>query len=412
MSTKLRIAQFTNVYRPVVNGVVTSVSTFRDAMVEMGHQVFLFAPEARDYIDEEPLVFRYPSLDIPAQNYPLTIPLSSNIDWLIPHLKLDVLHANHPFLLGQVAARKSRKQNIPLVFTYHTRYREYSHYVPALPTAMVSEFIGAYVGRYLAKCHIVVVPSTSIRDLLAEKYNLTDGVHVIPTGLDLAKWQQKPSVDHRASLGTGPVLVSAGRLAPEKNFECLLRAFAKVAGSPSLVILGEGAHRQALENLARELGVSERLNLVGSVSPGEVLAYFKASDLFVTASVTETQGLVTLEAMASGLPVAAVRASGTSDVVIDEESGLLTDNDPNALADAISRMLGAPNLLKRMAARSLEITKNFDTRICAERMLTVYGEAIERNIAGQRLQPEQPHLTLEERWRGFLEGEDSASETP
>ncbi|CAN0336891.1 unnamed protein product, partial [Phaeothamnion confervicola] len=357
----------------------------------------------------EPLVFRYPSLDLPTQNYPLTIPLSSNIDWLIPRLKLDVLHANHPFLLGQVAARKSRKQNIPLVFTYHTRYREYSHYVPALPTAMVSEFIGAYVGGYLAKCHVVVVPSTSIKELLAEKYNLTDGVHVIPTGLDLAKWAKEPSVDHRASLGTGTVLVSAGRLAPEKNFECLLRAFALLEGSPSLVILGDGTHRGALENLARELGVFERLHLVGSVSPAEVLAYFKAADLFVTASVTETQGLVTLEAMASGLPVAAVRASGTSDVVVNGESGLLTANDPAALAAAISRMLLDRDLLGRMAARSLDVTKAFDALVCAKRMLEVYGEAIERNAAGQRLKPVQPHVTLEDRWRAFIEGEDASS---
>jgi 1,2-diacylglycerol 3-alpha-glucosyltransferase len=117
----LHIAHFTNTYFPVMSGVVRSISTFRQAQEELGHTVFIFGQEASDYADEEPFVFRYPSINIPIRNYPATIPVSNYIDWVLPKLKLDVIHAHHPALMGNAAADKCEKLNIPLVFTHHTR---------------------------------------------------------------------------------------------------------------------------------------------------------------------------------------------------------------------------------------------------------------------------------------------------
>ena len=406
MPEGLRIAHFTNVYRPAVNGVVTSVATFRDSLTALGHSVFLFAPEHRGYEDLEPLVFRYPALH--AHGYPLAIPISPPIDWLLPHLKLDVLHANHPFLLGRVAATKSRRLGIPLVFTYHTRYREYSHYVPALPTSLVEEFLDGWVGRYLAHCHMVVVPTPTIAASLKEKYGLEDGVRVVPTGLHLEKWRQPAQGDLCAQLGWSPqdpVLVSAGRLAEEKNWECLLAAFAHVlreVPTARLAILGEGNDRQALEALARQLGVDGRVHLPGLVSPQQVHAYFKAARLFCFASVTETQGLVTLEAMASGLPVAAVEASGTTDAVTHGQTGLLTPNDPEALAHAVLRLVQDEQLRLSLAERAVEAAGDYDAGRCAVRMVEVYGEATQRQRRGSHLDPVQSPVSFEDRWRRFL----------
>ena len=127
----MHIAHFTNTYRPVISGVVRSVSTFRQALVELGHNVFIFTQQASDYEDTEPFIFRYPALDLPVfHDFPSTIPLSPFVDRLLPHLKLDLIHTHHPVLLGQTAASKAEELDLPLIFTFHTRYREYSHYVP------------------------------------------------------------------------------------------------------------------------------------------------------------------------------------------------------------------------------------------------------------------------------------------
>jgi glycosyltransferase involved in cell wall biosynthesis len=281
--------------------------------------------------------------------------------------------------------------------------------VPALPTTLVEQFIDAWVGHYLSRCHVVVVPSSTIGQSLREKYGLVDGVHVIPTGLDLSKWHSPVEGDLVQEQGWSPddrILVSAGRLAEEKNWECLLAAFAQVlAAEPRarLIILGEGVHRKTLEALARQLGVEGRLQLPGIVSPDQVLRYFKAARLFCFSSLTETQGLVTLEAMASGLPVAAVRASGTQDIVLDGENGLLSGDDPAELAQAILSILGDEGRRDAMAARAVETAEAYDANRCAARMVEIYLEAGERQREGRHLQPVLPKASFEEPWRKFLE---------
>ena len=123
----MHIAYFTNFYLPVVNGVVRSVQSFRDTLSSMGHNVFVFAQED-NYEDTEPFIFRYPSLHLPLTgDIPAAIPVSPFVDQLIPKLKLDVIHTHHPVLLGQTAATKARDYNLPLVFTFHTQYQEYTH---------------------------------------------------------------------------------------------------------------------------------------------------------------------------------------------------------------------------------------------------------------------------------------------
>jgi glycosyltransferase involved in cell wall biosynthesis len=333
------------------------------------------------------------------------VPISPAIDWMLPHLKLHILHANHPFLLGQVAASKSQKHNIPLVFTFHTRYRDYTHYVPALPTSMVQDFIDAWIGDYLQKCHAVVVPSASIGRMLKADYGLQNGVFTIPTGIDVHRWQQPQTLNPFDEYPDDKILISAGRLEEEKNWECLVGAFSRVVAQETavrLVILGEGSQHLALEELARKLGVGDRLHLPGQVAGDRLPAYFQAADLFCFASVTETQGLVTLEAMASGLPVVAVRASGTDDVVLNGTTGLLTDNDPEALCQAILTLLRNDDLRAKMALASRQKASEQDARGCAVRLVEVYREAMIRQQAGQRLEPVQTHISFEERLRKLL----------
>lgn len=388
----MHIAHFTNSYYPVISGVVRSVSEFRKALTELGHNVFVFAQNAEDYEDSEPFIFRYPSINItwPA-DIPATIPISPLIDLLLPPLKLDVIHAHHPILLGQAAANKADELDLPLVFTYHTQYREYTHYVP-IPQERIQEFLQGAVENWLAdymrKCHHIVVPSESMRDTLIAEYGLEGQYSVIPTGLDIRHYQQAQGSELRKKRGWGEdqVMISVGRLAQEKNWKMLLNACAQVMKkieNTRLALIGDGPDKKDLEKLAEKLGIASRVEFIGKTPFEDIPTYLKAADLFVFASVTETQGIVTMEAIASGLPVVAVNATGTRDELDHGVQGLLTENDPDALAGAIEKALTEKGLLERFREATQDKAKSFDIFNQAKRLVSAYEQAIQDKKAGR-----------------------------
>lgn len=393
MKQRLHIAQFTNTYFPVVSGVVRSVSTFRQALSQLGHNVFIFAQQSHDYEDTEPFIFRYPALDLPLMSgFPLTIPISPFNDKLLPLLGLDVIHSHHPFLLGQTAAHKASELDLPLVFTYHTRYQEYSHYV-SLNQEFIKEAISRWLGEYMHHCHHIVVPSESIKTILSEEYGVSEQVTAIPTGIDLEPYQQADGQAVRQARGWAgdTVLISVGRLAKEKNWHMLLEAVARAIGKREhtrLVVIGDGEERQALEDHATDLNIADKVEFIGIIPFADIPGYLKAADLFCFASLTETQGLVTMEAMAAGLPVVAVDASGTRDVVEDGAQGFLTLNDPEALARAIEHMVRDKALRERCRASAWEKAQTFEMKHQAEKLVEVYHQAIADKQAGRLVSPD------------------------
>ena len=400
----MHIAHFTNTYYPVVSGVVRSVSAFRQALTDLGHNVFVFSQHASNYEDKEPFVFRYPAFELPFHNnFPVTIPVSTFVDKLLPPLKLDVIHAHHPVLLGQTAARKAEELHLPLVFTFHTRYRDYSHYI-SLNQAVVKEVIDLWLGVYMQQCQHIVVPSDSIRKLLADLYGVHERVSVIPTGIDLRPYQIETNREHfRQQKGWGDdrVMISVGRLAKEKNWHTLLDAAAAVMRTlpdTRLVILGEGEERTSLEKQAKQLGIAERVELPGAIPFADIPHHLFAADLFCFASVTETQGLVTLEAMAADLPVVAVDASGTSDVITHEVEGLLTDNNAPALGDAIIRVLQDESLREALREAAQAKAQSYDIRRQAERLTAVYRQASEDKKANRSVLVDKNKPLLKTHW--------------
>jgi glycosyltransferase involved in cell wall biosynthesis len=381
----MHIAYFTNTYLPVVSGVVRSVQSFRNALTGLGHNVFVFAQED-DYEDTEPFIFRYPSLRLPLPvDIPTALPVSAFVDQLIPKLKLDVIHTHHPFLLGQTAATKARDHNLPLVFTFHTQYHEYTHYIP-LPQEQVQEFIKDrimnWLRDYMRKCQHIIIPSESMRSILVNDYGLVDRFTVIPTGLDLAPYKEVDGASLRAEWGwpDDKVIISVGRLAEEKNWGTLLQAFAlalKEQPNLRLVLVGDGPQAQALRQLAGELEITERVMFAGRVPFDQIPAYLKAADLFSFASITETQGLATLEAMAAGLPVVAVTGPGTLDIVENGAQGFLVQNDPQDLANGIVKLLCDPGSMSEFKTAALKKSRGYDNKRLARKMLKVYEQAIQ-----------------------------------
>jgi len=387
MSKNMHIAFFTNTYRPTMSGVVRSIDTFRQVFTEMGNNVFIFAQKAHDYEDKEPFIFRYPAVEVPfANDYAFPVPFSRTIDKMLPSLKLDVIHSHHPFLLGDTAADKAKTLNLPMVFTFHTRYDEYTHYVPISPD-LTKVMIDIWMSHYLEKCHHIITPSESIKEILIEN-GVEGDITAIPTGIDIAPFVEADGTSIREKYGWGDdiVLISVGRLAKEKSFDTLLEAAAQVMGERShvhLVIVGGGLEEKALTKMAKELGIAERVQFTGSVPFEEIPSYLKAADIFCFASTTETQGLVTMEAMAAGLPIVAVDATGTGDAVDSGKDGLLTDNNAEALAKAMEQVIDDAELRQRLIEGAKKKVQWFDIRLQAQRMLDVYAQAKEASQAGR-----------------------------
>lgn len=407
MNEKKNIAFFTNTYKPVTSGVVRSISDFRQALTDLGHNVFIFAQDSDGYVDQEPFIFRYPAIELPLQEYPLTIPVSSFVNKLLPSLKLDVIHAHHPVLLGKVAATKAQELNVPLVFTYHTRYQEYSHYA-ALPQDMVKQMITRWMADYLGDCNQVIVPSESIKEIVTELYGIKAGVTAVPTGIDLAPYQAADGARIRREKGWGDdkVLISVGRLAEEKNWKTLIDAVRPIVQERDdvrLIILGSGEQHEELKKYIAELGVGDQVQLPGRVPFNEIPDYLAAADLFCFASLTETQGLVTLEALAAGLPVVAFRATGTADVVEDGVQGLLTDPNTAALTAGIRQALDDEALCAQFKTAALARAQQYEIKNQAKKMLDIYEQAAVARRQDQRVQTDKQKPIFNIDWQSIVD---------
>lgn len=395
---RLRVAMFSNVYYPTSNGVVVSVDAFRKALTRLGHHTYIFAPACGDIEDRAPNIFRYPAVELPLQKYPLTLPVSPYVDRLLRNLQPQILHANHPALLGHVAQRKSQELNLPLVFTYHTRYADYSHYLRPLPEEKVKEFIESWIGEFLCHCHHLIVPSQSIQVILEERFGITDNISVVPTGIDLEEFPARSKSEARQALGWSceeKVLISMGRLGKEKGFDLLIRAFSLLPQKNlRLVIVGAGDELAELQDLAGERNIT----FAGFVDHAIIPTYLAAADLFVFASVTETQGLVTLEALASGLPVVAVDASGTRDAV-SPDCSRLTAAEPEALAQGIAETLARSDL-PALGEAARRRASQFGLLEQGQKMVDAYQRAREAHRQGVRVLA--PQAEEQSRWQGFL----------
>jgi len=410
---RLHIAHFTNTYHPFISGVVRSISTFRQGLVELGHNVFIFAQYASDHQDSEPFIFRYPAIDLPiAQNFALAIPIAPFVDRLLPALKLDVIHSHHPLLLGQAAANQAEQLDLPLVFTFHTRYREYSHYLP-LDQKFAKRAIDRWLGDYMQKCQHIITPSNSIKEILANEYGVTSHITTIPTGINLEPYRQAEGQTIRQERGWGnsTVLISVGRLAKEKNWTTLLAAAAQVMethNSVRLAIIGDGDDRKSLKKYAQELGIANRVEFVGQVPFADIPGYLKAADIFCFASVTETQGLVTMEAIAADLPVVAVNATGTQDVIEHGKEGILTENDSTALAQGLQQVLDDDALRQQLKQNAGQKAKTFDIVNQAQKLIEVYGQAAEDKKADRYVKVDKRKeifkVFIDEEWWNKLLG--------
>ena len=377
----MRIALFTNNYLPFCGGVTISVETLRRGLEARGHDVWLFAPRFRDQVDDAPRVVRYPS--VPAATYPefaLAVPFAPAIARLVRGLDVDVFHAHHPFLLGPVALRFARALRRPLVFTYHTRYEKYAHYIP-LSRGLVESAAVRLSTRFADRANAVIAPSAIIRDELRQR-GVRSTIAVVPTGVDVTSFRPGDPVMARRALGLpvdDPVVLYVGRLDREKSVGRVLAAFERIASTlprARLVLIGHGTEGERLQRLASQSTFASRVHFLGVRPHDETVTCYQAADVFLFGSETETQGLVLAEAAACGVPAVTVAASGCEEVVRDGESGLLTKADPESLAEAAIGLLLDDPRRRTMAARARQIAeRDFDVHGQIDRTLELYEAA-------------------------------------
>ena len=386
----MRIGLFTNNYLPFCGGVTISVETLRRGLERRGHEVWTFAPRFPGTVDRDPRIVRVPS--VPAATYPefaLPIPWVPRIGRRVRELVPDVFHAHHPFLLGPAARRLARRLRRPLVFTYHTRYEKYAHYVP-LTRSLVEAAALTLSTRFAARADAVIAPSALVRDQLRAR-GVATTIAVVPTGVDLARFGPGERRAARAALGLpadDPVVLYVGRLDREKSVDRVLVAFDRIAGTLSrarLWLVGQGKEMEALRRHAARLTAGDRVHFAGVRPHAALAAWYQAADLFLFASETETQGLVLAEAAACGLPAVAVTAPGCDEVVRDGQTGILTKADPAALAEAAIGLLLDPDRRAAMGSRARQVAEQaFGVDLQIARTLDVYADAQLRAGARRR----------------------------
>lgn len=338
----MKILMLSDVYFPRVNGVSTSIQTFRCELRRLGHEVWVVAPEYGASVADEDDISRVQSRQVlfdPEDRMMRPRPLARRLRELQSQ-RFDLVHIQTPFVAHYAGIRLARRLGIPCLETYHTFFEEYLfHYLPILPKSAWRAVARLFSRRQCNQLDGLVVPSQAMREVLAQ-YGIQTLMRVIPTGMPLDAFQEGDGAAFRARHGIAPdqpALVFVGRVAFEKNIEFLLHVtHALKATHPNvvLIIAGEGPATAHLQRLANQLGLDANVRFVGYLARGvELASCYQAGDVFVFASRTETQGLVLLEAMSLGVPVVSTAIMGTRDILTAEQQGALVAQDD--LADFV-----------------------------------------------------------------------------
>ncbi|MEX1082585.1 MAG: glycosyltransferase [Halofilum sp. (in: g-proteobacteria)] len=386
----MNICMLTNTYWPHVGGVARAVETLANECRADGHAVQIIAPGfAGDEQEGHGDVLRVPALqNFNGSDFSVRVPIPRIIAARIEHFAPDVVHAHHPFLLGNAALRIAYENNLPLVFTHHTLYEQYTHYVP-FNSPRMQRYVIRLATDFANCCDAVIAPSGSIAGLLRER-GVEAPVEAIPTGIDGAAFAAAdgPAFRSRWGLpGDAFVLGHVGRLAREKNLHFLVDAVCRALRADArrrFLLVGEGPETEALKDRFARAGVHEQVLATGALGGEELRGAYAAMDLFLFSSQSETQGMVLAEAMAAGQPVVALDGPGVRDVVADGRNGRLlpADSDAGAFAAAVEEGADAE---RRQAwhEAALETAQLFDRQRCARRVVELYRSLdTERRAAG------------------------------
>jgi 1,2-diacylglycerol 3-alpha-glucosyltransferase len=395
----VRILFVSDVYFSRVNGVSTSIRTFRQDLSACGVDTLLVVPSydqsatSNERARDEPGILRVASAGVPKDPEdrrmrwgPLNRVLAS-----IPRGHVDIVHIHTPFVAHYAGVRFARSAGIPCVATYHTFFEEYlHHYVPVLPRRIGRFLARSFTRSQCADVQALIAPSDPMRDVLLE-YGVSTPVHVLPTGLPADRFVPGDAERFRAQarIPAGrPLVTYVGRVAHEKNIEFLVKVFAEVrraVPTAMLVIAGEGPARESLRQMVARLGLEQDVHFAGYLDRNTALLdCYAAANVFVFASRTETQGLVLLEAMAQGAPIVSTAELGTRSILKTGCGAVVVEEKLQAFSAAVVQLLQDENMRNDLAERGRTYAKTWSSAVMARRLADLY-ESLRLSPGPERL---------------------------
>lgn len=379
----MRILMLTNTFTPHVGGVARSVESFVAEFRERGHRVMIVAPEFEDMPERETDVIRVPALrKFNGSDFSVRLPIPGYLHDAVESFRPEIVHSHHPFMLGATALRIASQYDLPIVFTHHTMYERYTHYVP-LDSPAMKRFVVRLTTGYANLCDAVIAPSESISRIIRER-GVETPIHSIATGIDLERFKTRGGRGFRSAMQIPRdafLIGHVGRLAPEKNLEFLARAVAtymKKSPEAHFLVVGQGPSRQDVIRVFGEAGLGDRLHFAGVLSDPLLPSAYASFDVFAFASESETQGMVLAEAMAARVPVVALDAPGAREVVEDRQNGrLLMKPDVDKFAEALRWLEKRnPGAVRKLRNEARQTAREFSIEVCAGRTLEVYDDLL------------------------------------
>ena len=388
----LRIGFFADTYAPQINGISVSLQWLTQALRAAGHQVTIFAPRFPDYDDTDPDVHRIPALTYRlSPPYYISVPGTPRTSLALRRCEFDVLHIHSPLSTGMIAYLTAKAKHTPLIYTYHTAITDYVRYLKRLGSTRPVYGAARWFSTTTANLTDQIVTPSEKTKVLLLRQRVRRPIHVIPNGIDLASFQRVDgSHSFRRRLGIDPavpLLLSVGRLAPEKNLSLLVEAFVQIAAhfpGSQLVFAGDGSSRADLERQAAACGLAERIHFVGMLAHADLPGLLQEADLFLSAATTETQCVAMAEAIAAGLPLVAVWDQAFAGMLINGLNGMVAPADAQSFGSVVCSLLADPEKLRSFSKNSLGLSRSFSVEAQAAALVELYRKAIVEKIMQRR----------------------------
>lgn len=377
-----------DVYFPRVNGVSTSINTFRSDLLALGHQCTLLAPNYPGIVGgaDDPGIVRLPAMQVPRDPEDRLFKFGAVARWaenLRPE-DVDVVHVQTPFAAHYAGIKIARRLGVPVVESYHTYFEHYlQHYVPLLPAGVTRSLARRFTVSQCRQVQAIVSPSQQMANAL-RAYGVTNQVEILPTGLPSYCYRRGDGARFREAHRLGPqrpIALFVGRIAHEKNIDFLLKMLCTLRmriPEVLLVIAGEGPAEAHIRKLADTLGLRFNILFLGYMDrQTTLLDCYRAADVFVFASRTETQGLVLIEALAQGTPVVSTAVMGTVDVMSQVDGGIVVNEDVDQFAAAVARVMRDRDLRAQLSSKARHDAARWSSRHFADRLVRLYEKVIE-----------------------------------
>lgn len=389
----MKIGIFTDAYNPVTSGVVTSINMVEQEMKKRGHEVYIFTTSKSVQPNEHQTLYMLNSIPLLiAKQYKNRIATfySREVAKQIKEIGIDVVHTQSEFSVGAFGKIISRKYNIPFIHTYHTMWEDYVHYISPIKgrNIRLKRLARTFSRGFVRKAECVITPSNKTAKYLKYKCNVKNKpIYVIPTGIDIAPFKREnfSQIDRenlKASLGIGKddkVILFLGRVADEKSIDVVMDQMPAVFEdypNYKFLIVGDGPSKKALEEQAKKLNIQDNVIFTGKIPWNEVPKYYNIGDVFVNASVTETQGLTFIEAMAAEVPIVAKYAPNLSEFIHTNENGILVKKNTD-FKDAIIKVINDNELRNKLIASGNNTAKEYSIEVFGDRLEMLYSEIIE-----------------------------------